>query len=187
MTPSLFFASVRRTLMPHMGQSQVDGLNSILEATDGLPVTHRAYMLATAYHETAYRMQPITEYGNHAYFDKYSAGTAIGKRLGNTQPGDGFLYRGRGYVQLTGRANYAKAGAKLGVLLEQSPDLALDPHIAANVMVRGMQDGWFTGKKLTDYLPGDYASARRIINGTDKAKTIAGYAQHFEAALILKP
>lgn len=50
-------------------------------------------------------------------------------------------------------------------------------------MVDGMEAGRFTGKKLSDYLPGDYVNARRIINGTDKAEQIAGYARQFEAAL----
>ena len=50
-------------------------------------------------------------------------------------------------------------------------------------MVRGMTEGLFTGKRLSDYLPGNYTWARRVINGNDKATTIAGYARHFEAAL----
>lgn len=183
MTPAKFFAAVRKGPFNGLTQPQVVGLNALLDVTEGQPITWRAYMLATTFHETAATMLPITERGPKAYFDKYNAGTRIGKRLGNTESGDGYLYRGRGYVQLTGRANYAKAGAKLGVLLEQSPDLALDPHIAGKIMVIGMTEGWFTGKKLADYLPGDYAGARRIINGTDKAQTIAGYARLFEAAL----
>jgi hypothetical protein len=181
--PAGFFDAIRPLWNGKLLQSVVDGTNAILDVSGALPVTYRAYMLATAYHETAREMQPITERGGRFYFEKYEPGTALGHRLGNTHVGDGFLFRGRGLVQITGRANYAKAGAKLGVLLEQSPDLALDPHIAAQIMLHGMQDGWFTGKALSDYLPGNYSGARRIINGTDKAATIAGYARTFEAAL----
>src|SRR5579883_1840844 len=88
-----------------------------------------AYMLATVKYECANTWQPIAEYGNVPYFAKYDAGTKLGTQLGNTQPGDGYRYRGRGYVQLTGRANYAKMGQCLGLgtQLVDSPDLAMRP------------------------------------------------------------
>lgn len=185
--PTAFFAALRKRdsglFGTSLSQVQVNGLNAILHVTEGQPISYRAYMLATPYLETARTMRPITEFGRRSYFDKYEPGTKIGKMLGNTQPGDGYLFRGRGYVQLTGRANYARAGAKLGVMLEQSPDLALLPDIAAEILLRGMLEGWFTGKKLSDYLPVDYLHARRIINGMDRAGDIAGYAVAFERAL----
>lgn len=53
--------------------------------------------------------------------------------LGNTQPGDGIRYAGRSFIQITGRANYTTYGAKLGVDLVGSPDLALDPTIASQI------------------------------------------------------
>jgi len=61
--------------------------------------------------------------------------------------------------------------------------LMLVPDIAVKVMVKGMQQGTFTGKSLDDYLPGDYANARRIINGTESAQKVATYAKTFEAAI----
>lgn len=128
-------------------------------------------------------MQPIHERGKRAYFDKYEPGTKIGARLGNTAVGDGFRFRGRGYVQLTGRGNYDKAGRKLGLNLVAGPDAALSPPIAAKILIAGCEGGWFTGKKLSDYLPGDYVNARRVVNGTDKAKEIAALAHEFEAAI----
>jgi predicted chitinase len=129
-------------------------------------------------------MQPITEYGGKSYFGKYDTGP-LAKALGNTPEadGDGYLYRGRGYVQITGRANYAKAGVALGLDLVRNPDLALQPTVAAQILVRGCSEGWFTGKKLADYLPGDYVEARRVVNGKDRADLIAGYARNYEAAL----
>ena len=74
-----------------------------------------AYMLATIKHECADTFQPITEKGPKSYFDKYDLGTPLGKQLGNTVKGDGHLFRGRGFVQITGRANYQKLGGKLAL------------------------------------------------------------------------
>jgi predicted chitinase len=62
------------------------------------------------------------------------------KDLGNTHPGDGPRYKGRGYIQLTGRANYAAYGAKIGVDLVNNPDLALRPDIAAKIVVAYWKD-----------------------------------------------
>ncbi len=153
----------------------------------GLLRNQTAYVLATSFHESAHTMKPIYERGTRAYFDKYEPGTRIGAMLGNTQPGDGYLFRGRGYVQLTGRANYAKAGAKLGLNLVRLPDLALVSANAAQVIVLGMIEGWFTGKSLSSYITlssSDFVNARRIINGTDRADLIAGYAREYDALLL---
>ena len=71
-------------------------------------------------------------------------------------------------------------------ILYRKPDLAMVTKNAVVIMFDGMAEGWFTGKKLSDYIHGktcDYVNARRIINGTDKASTLAGYATKFEAAL----
>jgi hypothetical protein len=178
-----FFDAIRPMFGGAMTQAQVSGCETLLAATASMPIMHRAYLLATSYHETAQTMQPITEYGQQSYFNKYEPGTRIGKALGNTQPGDGYRYRGRGYVQITGRANYAKAGAKLGVDLIGNPEAALNPDLAARILVRGCTEGWFTGKKLSDY--SDYVNMRRVVNGTDRAEMIAGYAETFEAALLM--
>jgi hypothetical protein len=84
---------------------------------------------------------PIHEYGDVAYWTRMYEGRAD---LGNTVAGDGARYCGRGYIQLTGRANYRSYGAKIGVDLEGNPDLAMDPSIAAEVLAvyardRGIQ------------------------------------------------
>lgn len=155
--------------------------------TRGLLRNQTAYVLATSFHESAHTMKPIYERGAKAYFDKYEPGTRIGAMLGNTQPGDGYLFRGRGYTQLTGRANYAKAGVKLGLDLIRLPDLALVSANAARVIVLGMIEGWFTGKSLSSYITlssSDFVNARRIINGTDRADLIAGYAHEYDALLV---
>lgn len=168
---------------------QVQGMGAILSEWERRNLTDLrwlAYMLATTFHETDTTMQPIYERGKRDYFDKYEPGTKIGATLGNTKMGDGYLYRGRGFVQLTGRHNYEKMHVIIGVDLTNDPDLALDPANAASIMFEGMSRGTFTGKRLTDYFNAtmtDYANARRIINGTDRAELIAGYARSFYTAL----
>lgn len=185
MSRTEFYTAIRPIFGGALSQKQVDGIEAVMSAIGGLHVSHRAYLMATTFHETARTMQPIVEYGGRKYFDKYDTGK-LAKALGNTPEadGDGYMYRGRGYVQLTGRANYAKAGKALGLDLLRNPDLALQPTVAAQILVKGCGDGWFTGKKLADYLPGDYLNARRVVNGVDDAAQIAGYARQFEAALL---
>jgi putative chitinase len=195
--PEAFFTHVRKHLFGgSMTQGQVDGINAVLAAWDLYGDGNRnrlAYALGTMPRETDFTMQPITEYGARDYFNKYEPGTAIGKRLGNTQPGDGWRYRGRGQVMITGRRNYRLAGEKLGIDLEGNPELALDLATSARILVAGTMEGWFTGKGLTDYIDdvdeGDdedlreFVQARRTVNGTDKAALIAGHALEFERAL----
>ena len=86
--------------------------------------------IATTYVETHigdHTFKPIKEFGGEAYFTaNYEANREIAAQLGNTQPGDGARYCGRGYIQITGRANYRNYGKVLGVPLEDNPDLALE-------------------------------------------------------------
>lgn len=181
-----FFTYARRSPFGgRLTQAQVDGLEAILKAWEASG--HRdtrwlAYMLATTFHETAATMQPIREYGGASYFRRYEGR----KDLGNVNPGDGVKFHGRGYVQLTGRTNYRRAGREVGQDLIGNPDLAMRPDIAAKIMFAGMTEGWFTGKNLTQYFSGtidDPVNARRIINGTDKARLIATYHKAFLDAL----
>lgn len=136
-----------------------------------------AYLLATAYHEChnpAYpmkRLTPMKEFGGEHYLKSKAY----------------YPYYGRGFVQLTWKTNYEKAGKRLGIDLIRKPDLALDPAYAANIMVYGMKHGAFTGKKLSDYINTrevDFLQARRIINGMDKSKLIADYAHRFFTCLF---
>ncbi len=175
MSRSDFFNAVRPMFGGVLKQKQVSGLEELLAATEGLPISHRAYLLATAKHETDSTMQPIAEYGK-------GAGKPYGKPGRYKQP-----QYGRGYVQLTWDDNYERADKALGLkgALIADFDLAMQPTIAAKILVRGCAEGWFTGRKLSDYLPGSYRNARRIVNGMDKADLIAGYAVSFEHALGL--
>lgn len=165
-------------------------------------IRYIAYMLATARHETAKYIpnlqktiyfKPVTEGGASSYFNKYDpilADTVLRRQTaiqnGNTTKGDGYTYRGRGYVQLTWKDNYRKVGEIYGVDLVENPDRALEPEIAAFAMVYGMENGIFTRKKLSNYISdttSDYLNARRIINGIDQAERIAGYALRFESII----
>lgn len=173
-----FYDTIRAELFSgSISQNQFNGIEDILEAWSEKGITDKryiAYALATAYHETAKTMQPIAEYGKGKGYD-------YGKKLKRsrqpyTTPDK--LFYGRGYVQLTWYENYAAMSKLLGVDLLNNPDLALNPDIAAKIMVRGMLNGDFTGKRLADYFNEkvtDPFNARKIINGLDKAKLIEGY------------
>lgn len=176
-----FFDGFREKIDSSIEPEQVDGLEFLLGEMESDPfwkdVRHIAYALATAGHETAWSFQPVEEgyyLGNSTRVKKFQKTLRY------------FPYYGRGYVQLTWKKNYEKAGKILGLDLAGKPELALEKHGAYKTLTYGMHQGWFTGKKLTDYISGskcDYKNARRIINGTDKAALIAGYAVQFEKIL----
>lgn len=177
-----FFDSVRLHFGP-LTQSQVDGLGILLKASEGLPLTHRAYILATAWHETGPEDSLLHMTPRREIWGPTSAQIRYEGRddLGNTVPGDGKRFMGRGYVQITGRRNYVRASSLTGLNLVSEPDLAMRPDVAAKIMIDGMTKGWFTGKKMADYA--SYVDMRRVVNGTDSAQLIATYATRFETAL----
>jgi peptidoglycan L-alanyl-D-glutamate endopeptidase CwlK len=102
--------------------------------------------------------EPITE---------HASGQAYEGRddLGNTQPGDGPRYRGRGFIQLTGRHNYLKYSQQLGLgdLLVRNPEKANDPEIAALILAAFLKDN--EARIRAALRRGDLASARRAVNG----------------------
>ncbi len=138
-----------------------------------------AYMLATVRHETSFTWQPVREFG-----------LGRGHRYGVPDPVLGETYYGRGYVQLTWKENYKRAGRYLGRDLVRNPDKTLHPETAYRILSRGMREGWFTGRSLAHYLSEsntDYVNARRIVNGTDQAEKIAAEAEKFEIFLRREP
>jgi putative chitinase len=188
--PERFFDTVRESdvLGGALKPDQVMGLHAVLGAAReaGWPLAFTAYALATACHETNSTMQPVRE----AYW--------LSENWRRNNLRRYYPYFGRGYVQLTWKANYERADRELelGGRLNDNLDLALDPNIAARIMVRGMQEGWFCADRsgqrhtLVRHLPANgiasssqFTSARRIINGTDKAGKIAGEAAKFQEAL----
>ena len=115
--------------------------------------TERAMFLAQMAHES----------GNFRYDEEIHDGSNYEGRsdLGNTQPGDGKRYKGRGYIQLTGRANYRHYGNKLGFDLEGQPELAKRPDIAAAVAV----GYWNERVNREAARKGDVRTVTRNING----------------------
>ncbi len=131
------------------------------------------YVLATVQHETNDTFKPVKE----AYWlsEKWR------KRNLRYYP-----YYGRGFVQLAWKENYAKFSKLLSerfgkeIDLVKDPNLTLDPKYATFILCYGMKHGIFTGKKLDDYFNtkgSNFLDARKIINGKDRAKKIAGLAQ----------
>lgn len=213
MDKAAFFATIRKSIFKgSMTASQVSGIEGILDACGPLAVTddrHVAYILATPMIETGGTFIPVVENLNYSpeglakTFGKYFPGglaaqyahkpeaianRAYANRMGNGDEasGDGWKYRGRGYCQITGHDNYARFGKLLNADFIGNPGLTTDPTHAAQIIVAGMRDGLFTGKKLVDFLNDrdtDYLGARRIINGLDRASYIAAFAKSFEEAL----
>jgi hypothetical protein len=141
----------------------------------GLLRNQAAYVLATAYHETAHTMKPVREMGGEKYL--------------RSKPY--YPYVGMGFVQLTWKRNYEHASKKLGADFVSNPKELLRPDYSAAILVIGMKEGWFAGDKtgrhkLDRYITlskSDWRNARRIVNGMDKATLIAGYALEYDMAL----
>lgn len=127
-----------------------------------------AYMLATAYHEALWR--PVREIGR-------GKGKPYGKMI------NGKIYYGRGLVQITWIENYRELGRILNLPLVDEPDMALIVPVAVGILYEGMTTalsakGDFTGRDLSQFFNAttdDPVNARRIVNGVDKAKLIAGH------------
>lgn len=213
MNKAKFYDACRHSVFGgRVKQTQVEGIEALLSACADHRVSdprHIAYILATPVIETGNTFEPISENLNYSAeglrktFPKYfspaeSAGyarqperianRAYGSRMGNgpETSGDGWRYRGRGFVQITGKDNYAKFSKLLGIDLIGNPDQALEVKTAADIAVLGMRDGIFTGRRLGDYFGGgsDWVGARRIINGLDRADDNARYAKAFHVAIM---
>ncbi len=169
MNRAYFFKRVRESLFSgKLSAKQAEGLTKILDYREKnwpkMSNDELAYLLATAKWETKHTMQPVREMGGEAYLrsKKY------------------YPWVGEGLVQVTWEANHRKFGAT-------KPGQLLTWEKALPAIFSGMIKGMFTGKRLADYIGEgrrDYVGARRIVNGTDKAKQIALIAEGFREALV---
>lgn len=135
-----------------------------------------AHWIAQACHETG-GFRFLTELGDAAHFARYEGQMA----LGDTEPGDGFRYRGRGLFQITGRWNYRHFGAAIGEPLEDNPNLAAQPGIAVRLAC-----AFWAEREIGPHARADDCDAvTRLINGgltglaerralTDRLKSIWG-------------
>lgn len=201
MNPDLFWGIIRENLFKgKLTQGVVDTVNAIVDthlAEGHTKAEHLAYMLATGYHESYHR---ILNKGWTPVREGFSATNEGAIRIVTQMFNQGSIshnyalphtngnsYYGRGLVQITWPENYRKMGKRLGIDLYEQPDLALGLKTAAKLLVIGMVEGRYTGKKLADYDLADGGfdayNARRIINGLDNAEKIAGHYEIFLLAI----
>ena len=198
----IFFREVRLSIFRgRMSRSQVAGLEHLLTVWESEhaddDVRHLAYCLATAWHETAHTMQPVRETLAKSERQAIARLRAWARKLkgrrrqtvlayAKVHADTGHAYFGRGYAQISWRRNYRRLGACLKLDLERNPELVMKPEIAALILFTGLIEGLFTGFRLATFIEGekcDYAAARRVVNGMDRARLIAGVAEEFHGAL----
>jgi hypothetical protein len=196
MNRATFYARLRSRASGIFGtslsQRQVDGIEALLNAGEGLPLHHMANVLAQVYHETGGGMYPIKETVFRSHKNQNPSDAEVIRRLDvafskgqlpwvrTPYWRDGWF--GRGQIQITHKANYDKFGV--------SKAQALEPKTSARIAVQGMRDGMFRGHKLADY---DFPAAlrnppatnpRRIVNGSDGTdQKVGGYHLAFADAL----
>ena len=157
-------ASKAAEYLPHLNKAMIEG---------GINTPER---------QSAFLAQLAHESGGLQYMEEIASGAAYEGRtdLGNTQPGDGVRFKGRGPIQLTGRANYEAAGEALGIDLVNNPERAADPDVAFRVAA------WYwNSRDLSSYADrGDFNSITyRINGGYNGASERVAYWERAKAAL----
>jgi hypothetical protein len=147
-----------------------NNLPSVLDGLRGQGLVDKPMVLmalATIRAETE-GFEPISEFKSrfntlNTPFDLYDAGTSKGRALGNTERGDGPFFKGRGFVQLTGRFNYTLVGRQLGQPLATQPELANDPAVAGAILARFLKNK--EGSIRAALAASNLTAARRGVNG----------------------
>lgn len=157
-------------------------LNSVLPQYDITTPLRIAHFLAQAALETD-GFKTLEEYGGAGYFRRYD-GRAD---LGNTEPGDGARYHGRGIFQLTGRSNYRQMGARLGYNLESNPEMAADPVVSVRIAGEYWKSREISAKADADDLEGVTRKINGGLNGLADRRTYLDRAKRVLAAEIMAP
>lgn len=188
-----FYKQYRKYFAKRISQKQVNSFEAMFDYWESKPkLTDKrwlAYCLATAYHETGAKMQPVregfckTDNGSIKAVTKMFKKGRIAHNYAVPEK-NGQSYFGRGLVQITHGYNYKRVGRSIGIgkKLYNNPSLALQLDVSVEILFVGMQKGLFTGRKLRRYFNKrvtDWINARKIVNGKDKAELIARYGMRF--------
>jgi predicted chitinase len=141
------------TLLPHLNSAMAEfGIDTMLRTA--------AFAAQLAHESGEFRwMEEI--WGPTSAQKRYEPQTDLSQRLGNTEGGDGLRFKGRGPIQLTGRANYARFGGLLGIDLVGSPEQAAAPEVAFRIAAL-----FWKNRGLNELAEaGDFREVTRRING----------------------
>lgn len=187
-----FFDAVRPMFRRgKLSAAQVQGMEAVIEAGVGMPRSHLAYVLATVFHETGQRMQPVREGFTDTNEQAIRAVTSLFNkgiiRHNYALPHkNGQSYYGRGLIQLTHPRNYKKFG------IYNNPEWAMGLKASVDILLNGMIEGKFRKGNSLSMLPsipslGDFIKARNIVNGDTRKNghMIADQAVVFYNALLL--
>lgn len=182
-------AQTMREIAPHFSGALAERQNAITTAVgEVLAATLDAYAINTRLRIAHFLGQTCHESAGFRTTEEFASGEGYEGRgdLGNNQPGDGVRYKGRGLLQLTGRANYREFGQKLGVDLEGNPELAAEPVLSLKIACE-----FWKKKNLNQFCDADdIVEVTRRINGgqnglddrrnyTAKAKTAIARIEGF--------
>ncbi|RDI64389.1 glycoside hydrolase family 19 protein [Nocardia pseudobrasiliensis] len=179
-----FVAVTAEQLLAVMPELPVDrareylpALNAAMREGEIVTPLRQAAFLAQIAHESG-ELRYFEELGDEEYFRQYDPDGA-NPGAGNTEPGDGPRYHGRGPLQLTGRANYRAAGAALGLDLEGSPELAAGPEVGFRIA----QWYWTIRDINTLADAGDFVGVTRAVNGGEHG--LAARETYYRRALAV--
>lgn len=157
------------------------GASAVVQAAEqaGIQGIELAQFIAQLKHESwnFTRLSEVPKGKN--YYNRYDPrhNPRQARSLGNRRPGDGERYKGRGYIQLTGRENYDRAGRALGINLLQQPELASRPDVAARIAV------WYWFNRVKPYVQ-DWMDTERVTKLINPAlKGLADRQRNFELLL----
>jgi putative chitinase len=155
---------VIRAVVPKFSGTKADAQERIIGAIEGtLQSTLAQYNIDTRLRIAHFLAQITHESAGLRTTEEFASGQAYEGRsdLGNVKPGDGPRFKGRGLVQLTGRANYKRLGDKLGIKLEQEPTLAAEPRLSLAIAC----EFWTDRRINVNCDADDLVAVTRKING----------------------